>query len=290
VSKPRSRRCECRCGGAEHGWQEALDIAAASSSGDLLRREQEADQAWSQATLVRAGQDKPKAQTAAGQQAAIKTFIAEVIRWLQRDPDLHKAIKQLGEPFRISRDIDPDAPHRSPTSEEDKRFVEAHVIPGLRKQFGDQRIKKFQKKAGNLHFWCELLAQTAHALDEFRGRYNRAKKAVVAVLTSNGEERPDGWASLLSSYQDVIERAVKLVFKHLPRVATGGISVEGALRLIWPARVLAVLMCREPRRHPAVREYCVKPIAKYGTARIKEEVKDHLRQAFPLEWPGSLSA
>jgi hypothetical protein len=85
----------------------------------------------------------------------------------------------------------------------------------------------------------------------------------------------------------VIEWAVKLVFKHLPRVATGGISVEGALRLIWPARVLAVLMCREPRRHPAVCEYCVKPIAKYGTARIKKEVKDHLRQAFPLEWPGS---
>jgi hypothetical protein len=85
----------------------------------------------------------------------------------------------------------------------------------------------------------------------------------------------------------VIEKAVELVFKHLPRIATGGISVEGGLRLIWPARVLAVLMCREPRRHRAVREYCVKPIVEKGTARIKEEVKGRLRQAFPLEWPGS---
>jgi hypothetical protein len=63
--------------------------------------------------------------------------------------------------------------------------------------------------------------------------------------------------------------------------------VEGGLRLIWPARVLAVLMCREPRRHRAVREYCVKPIVEKGTAKIKEEVKDRLRQAFPFEWPGS---
>lgn len=279
--------CACQCGGAEHGWQEALDIAAAESNDKLLRREQEAEQAWWQAKRDRAAQRKPKPHTAAEQEAAINGFIAGVIGWLQRDPDLHGATRQLGEPFRISRDINPDAPPRSPTSGKDEQFVEAHVIPGLSKKFGDQRVKDFQTKAANVHFWCELLAQTAHALDEFRGRYNRAKKAVVAVLTSNDEEHPDGWASLLSSYQDVIEWAVKLVFKHLPRIAAGGISLESGLRLIWPARVLAVLMCREPRRHPAVREYCVTPIVKYGAAKIKEEVKERLREAFSLEWPGS---
>lgn len=277
--------CTCQCGSAEHGWQEALDIAAASSSGRLLKREQEANQDWDKATRDHAGRRKAGAETAAGQHAAIKSFIANVIGWLRRDPDLHKATKQLGEPFRISRDTDPNAPRQSPASKEEKQFVETHVIPGLRKKFGDQRIKEFQEKAGNAHFWCELLAQTAHALDEFKGQYNRAKKAVVAVLTSTDDQRPKGWASLLLSHQAVIEWAVKLVFKHLPKVATGGIPVEGALSLIWPARVLAVLMCREPRRHPAVREYCVKPIVDEGTAKIKEEVKDRLRQAFPLDWP-----
>ncbi len=278
--------CDCKCGGAEHGWQGALTIAAASSNGELLRLKREADQAWSQATRSRTGQRKPGPQTSAGQHAAIKSFIAEVIRWLRRDRNLQGAAKQLGEPFRVSRDTDPDAPRRHPTSdEEEKRFVETHVIPELRKEFGDKRINDFQEKAGKVHFWCELLAQTAHALDEFRGQYNRAKKAVVAVLTSDGEQRPDCWASLLPE-QDVIKRAVELVFKHLPRVATGGIAIQDAFRLIWPARVLAVLMCREPRRHPAVREYCVKPIVQYGTAEIRDSVKDRLRQAFPLDWPG----
>jgi hypothetical protein len=277
--------CACRCGGAEHGWQGALTAAAAPSDGDLLRREREADQAWKQATRPRTDQRKLGPQTSAGQQAAIKMFIAEVIRWLRRDRNLCGATKQLGEPFRISRDTDPDDPHRRSTPEEEKWFVEAHVIPGLRKEFGDQRIKDFQREAGRAHFWCELLAQTAHALDEFQGRYNRAKRAVVAVLTSDGEWRPDGWTSLLQE-QEVIERAVELVFKHLPRVATGGVAVEDAFGLIWPARVLAVLMCREPRRHPAVREYCVKPIIHYGAAEIRERVKDRLRQAFPLDWSG----
>jgi hypothetical protein len=274
--------CACRCGGAEHGWQGALAIAAASSERELVRFEREADQAWKQPERERTGQRRPWPQTPPGQHAAIKSFIAGVIWWLRRDPKLRQVTEQLGEPFRISRNIDRDNPRRRPTAEEEERFVEGHVIPRLRKEFGDKRINDFQKEAGKAHFWCELLAQTAYALDKFRGQYNRAKKAVVAALTSNGEQHPDGWASLLP-YQDVIERAVELVFKHLPRVATGGISVESAFRLIWPARVLAVLMCREPRRHRAVREYCVKPIVNYGTAQIKEDVKKRLRLAF--DWP-----
>jgi hypothetical protein len=277
--------CACQCGGAEHGWQGALAIAAASSDRELLRFEREADQAWKQVEPRRTGQRKPGPQTSAGQQAAIKTFVAEVIRWLRRDRNLCEATRQLGEPFRISRDTDPDARRRRLTAEEEEQFVEAHVIPRLRKEFGDQRIKDFQKKAGQAHFWCELLAQTAHALDKFRGRYDRARKAVVAVLTSAGERRPDGWTALLAE-KEVIERAVDLVFKHLPRVATGSITVEDAFRLIWPARVMAVLMCREPRRHSAVCDYCVKPIVRYGAAEIRKRVKDRLRQAFPLDWPG----
>lgn len=276
--------CACRCGGAEHGWQGALAIATASSDGELRRLEREADQAWKQAEGG-TGKGKPGPQTADGRQAAIKTFTAEVIRWLRRDRNLCEATKQLGEPFRISHDTYPDAPREGHSSEKQKNlFVDTHVIPGLREEFGDQRIDDFQKKARNAHFWCELLAQTAHALDEFRGQYDRAKKAVVTVLTSYGEQRPDGWISLLRE-QDVIERAVELVFKYLPRLATGGVAVEGAFSLIWPARVLAVLMCREPRRHPAVREYCIGPIVQYGRARIREWVKDRLRRAFPCDWP-----
>jgi hypothetical protein len=279
--------CACECGGAEHGWQHALAIASAPTDGDLFKFARESDHAWERAKRQHPGQHKPGPQTAEGQQAAIKSFIADVIRWLRRDRKLHGFTKELGEPFRISRDSDPDNPRRRPTAEEDNRFVEEHVIPGLREEFGSRRIKEFQKEAVKAHFWCELLAQTAHALDEFRGHYDRAKRAVVAVLTSNSEKRLGGWVSFLSSYQHVIEKAVALLFNHLPRIATGGIFVEDGLRLIWPARVLAVLMCREPRRHRAVREYCVEPILKCGKAEIKEEVKERLRQAFPLDWRDS---
>ncbi|MEW2352357.1 hypothetical protein [Spirillospora sp. NPDC029432] len=279
--------CACACGGAEHGWQEGLAIAAAPSDSGLRKLVRAADAAWDAAAKEAADstarRSKPWQQAVNGQRAAIKSFVADVVRWLRRDRNLYSATEEVGQPFRISRDKDPEDPRRRPTPEEKEQFVETHVIPRLRREFGDRHIDTFQKKARNAHFWCELLAQTARALDAFQNRYDQAKQDVVAALTSLDESRPDGWAALLPE-QVVIRQAVELVFEHLPRAATGGIAVEDAFRLVWPARVLAVLMCREPRRHPAVLEYCVRPIVDYGTAEIREQVKDRLRQAFPLYW------
>lgn len=278
--------CACRCGGAEHSWQGALAIAAAASDGPLRSFGRQADEAWDAAVGRKAAgqrRGKPGPQTANGQRAAIKSFVADVIRWLRRDRGLYGDTELLGQRFRISHDTGPNGPHRSEEFEEDERFVERRVIPQLREEFGDRRLDAFQACAGNAHFWCELLAQTAHALDRFQGQYEKAKDTVVAVLTTDSADRPEGWAALLPE-QAVIKRAVDLVFEHLPRAAIGGLTFEDAFRLIWPARVLAVLMCREPRRHPAVRAYCVNPIVEHGEAEIKERVKDRLRQAFPSDW------
>lgn len=280
--------CACACGGAEHGWQHALAIAAASSDDALRELEWKADEAWD-AVVKPAGdlgavRRKPKPQTADGKHAAVKAVTAAVVRWLWNDQDLREVTKCLGEPFRISRDKDPDAPRRRPADEERERFVEDHVIPRLRREFGDRRIDAFQEQARKAHFWCELLAQTAHALNECEERYDQVKQTVVLLLTSDDERHPDGWAALLPD-RAIMERAVELICEYLSRIATGGVAAEDVFRLVWPIRILAVLMCREPRRHPAILEYCIKPIVGHVAAAIREQVKDRLRQAFPLDRP-----
>ncbi|MGI5422178.1 hypothetical protein [Actinomadura luteofluorescens] len=280
--------CACSCGGAEHGWQGALAIAAAPSDEELRRLVRDADDSWQAARREAAKPDarrrKPWQETGPGQTAAIGSFIADLVRWLRRDHNMYEATKQVGEPFRVSRDKDPDAPRRPPTQEEHERFVEGHVIPRLRHEFGGAHIDAFQPKARAAHFWCELLAQTAYALHVFNERYDQAQQAVVRALTRADEQRQEGWAALLAE-EDVIRRAVALVFEHLPSIVTGGLVAADVFPLVWPVRALAVLMCREPRRHEAVRVYCVNPIVEYGSAEIREQVKERLRQAFPIDWP-----
>jgi len=57
----------------------------------------------------------------------------------------------------------------------------------------------------------------------------------------------------------MVRRAVDLLFELLPRAA-GLPAAEDGFELIWPTRVLACLMCKDPSEHPAVREYCLNPI------------------------------
>lgn len=287
-AEARTPPCKCACGGAEHGWQGALAIAAAPSDTRLRELTDKADRAWyegkSEAENSSTRSRKPWPQTKDGQSAAIGSFVPDVVRWLRRIHDMYQATEQLGERFCISRRKNEDDPRRSPTQEEDQRFVQDHVIPRLRCEFDGQRIGAFQIKARAAHFWCELLAQTADALREYGDQYDRAQQAVVSALTSAGEKRPNGWTALLQN-ADVIKRAVELVFEYLPSLATGGLLTADASSLVWPVRLLAVLMCREPRCHPAVLEYCVKPITEHGPAEIREHVKDRLREAFPPHWP-----
>lgn len=289
-----SRRCEraerppcvCSCGGAEHGWQGALAIAAAPSDELLRRAERKTEEDWAAAVgrgeNTARGRGGPKARTAAGQHAAVKTFVVEVIRRLRDDRALYEATERLGQSFRISRDKDPDDPRRRLTAEEHERFIESRVILRLRREFGDQRIDAFQKQAAQTHFWCELLAQTARVLHECAEHYGQAKEMVLSALTGQDEPHPDGWPALLPE-REIMERAVELVWTHLQRIAAG-LALEDVFRLTGPIRVLAVLMCREPRRHPAVLEHCIKPIIGYA-AGIWERAKTRLSQAFPSLWP-----
>ncbi|TDC71692.1 hypothetical protein E1200_01235 [Actinomadura sp. GC306] len=287
-AKARTPPCECACGGAEHGWQGALAVASAPSDAELRDLTIKADEAWYEgkrgAEISSTRSRKPWPQTKEGQSAAIGSFVPEVVRWLRRIRDMYGATEQLGERFCISRRKNKNEPRRSPTPEEDRQFVKDHVIPRLRNEFGGPCIDAFQVKARKTHFWCELLAQSADALREYNEQYDRAQQAVVSALTSMAEKRPNGWTALLQN-ADVIERAVELVFEYLPPLATGGLLTRDVSSLLWPVRVLALLMCREPRRHPAVLEYCVKPITEHGPAEVREQVKDRLREAFPLYWP-----
>ncbi len=51
--------------------------------------------------------------------------------------------------------------------------------------------------------------------------------------------------------------------------------------LVWPVRVIAVLMCPDASRHPAVREYCWDPIVQHGSAEVRQIVRERLTQVFP---------
>lgn len=279
-------KCVCRgCGGAEHGWPGAVRIASDSSGRELAELTRAAEKQWEGLATIRY-RGEP---THAACEAAVKGAVAAVTAWLHQDNGLRERVAAIGEPLRRRpregrRDAGRPKPRRRPrTQEEEHEFVQTHIIPKLAHEFGTSRVAEFQARAVETHFWCELFAQTARVLDEFRDLYERAKQSVVDALTVEDVPHLPLWKRILP-YQDIVRRAVDLVFELLPRAA-GLPTPEGVFELIWPTRVLACLMCKDPSEHPTVRKYCLNPILQWGQARVREEVRNRMGWTFPDEWP-----
>ncbi|MFC5187283.1 hypothetical protein [Actinomadura harenae] len=271
-------KCRCTgCGGSRHGWQGAINIASDASGERLAKLVDATDKGWCAALRPRNKRTfpngEPRPPIRSEQQAAIESARADVVAWLHRSPDRLAELKKAGEPFDWERNDDV------------REFVETHVVPALEHKFGPERVKQFQAHAVATHFWCELLAQIARVLSELKENYEKAKEEVKTALTSGVMNTLPTW-ELLQPYEDMIKASVDVVWRSVEQAprAVGLPGPEDLFELIWPIRVLALLMCKDPSEHPAVREHCLNPVMRWGEVRMREEVKARLRWSFPEEW------
>ncbi len=119
-----------------------------------------------------------------------------------------------------------------------------------------------------------------------RGRIFRA---VEAALLQKRYEEPLPSELLRAG---VVESAVGWAWRHVLAsivAASGGGSLAALLaggdvqRLLWPVRVIAVLMCPDAANHRAVREHCWDPIVRHAKADVRDVVRDRLTQTFPKD-------
>lgn len=203
--------------------------------------------------------------------AAVGCARADVVHWLHRDPVLLKSAKSAQV---VAFEDDPNAP------------ASGRVLREVAEHLGPQQMEEFQRWAGGVHFWCELLAQMACVLaqyEEVRGRMFRIMED--ALQQQHGRLLPDGLRRA-----GAIESAVHWAWRHVLAsiVAASGVGSLAALlasgdvqRLLWPIRVIAVLMCPDASRHPAVRQHCWEPIVRLARAEVRDIVRERLTLVFP---------
>jgi hypothetical protein len=124
------------------------------------------------------------------------------------------------------------------------------------------------------HFWCDLLAQLAHVLDEGLKLLESVPDRVVDLVMKSRKE---------ARWRDVEERVLRIaarsVWRKIRLLAFFGVlSRKVALPLV---RMLAVLSCKAPERHRAVVEYCVDPLGKQLLAETKDRLKTALSDWLP---------
>lgn len=206
--------------------------------------------------------------------------IADIVAWLQREAELPAGAKEVTRPFDRSGD-DPER---------------GRLLREIENQLGLGGTKSFQSWAVDRHFWCELLAQAAHVLETLRQAYESGLRAVETLVARAREAtesvvlqvvevhlgRPPGLDR--TDVQTVIGLASGSLFQVVPLTVRGVLGGEGLFDLIWPIRVLAVVMCKDPSKHEAVCQYCLDPICVFARAEVRAEVRDRLLGTLKHEW------
>ncbi|MBX6769170.1 MAG: hypothetical protein IRY90_18810 [Actinomadura rubrobrunea] len=213
-------------------------------------------------------------------QAAVGCAVADIVAWLHREAELLARAREVTRPFDRSSD-DPER---------------GRLLREIENRLGPDKTKRFQGWAVDKHFWCELLAQAAHALERLRQAYENGLRAVEMLLawarqTAESmvlqvvEEhlgRPPGLGR--EDVRTVIGLAAGSLFEAVPLPVRGVLGSDDIFELIWPIRVLAVVMCKDPSKHEAVCQYCLDPICVFARAKVRTEVRDRLLENLKREW------
>ncbi|WP_326568974.1 hypothetical protein VSH64_45720 [Amycolatopsis rhabdoformis] len=171
----------------------------------------------------------------------------------------------------------PTAPPRS-TVEEIERLGNALtdvVLKDIEKVCGGS-LPEPTKVALADHFWCDLLAQFAHVIDEgakfFDDIPDRVTKLILASRTAPRR---------LPLEEIVVKTAVKSMWNLLQPLAAPLAVLTGFKKLLPVIRLLAVLICKAPERHEAVVTYCVDPLTKSLTDAVKKRLVKALSSWLP---------
>lgn len=125
------------------------------------------------------------------------------------------------------------------------------------------------------HFWCEILAQLAYAIDQGLSIIDNVPDRVSDLIIQRREKdkRP-------SLKEKVVKTAVRALWKRIQRLASLGLLAKSKTILL-AIRILAVLACKQPERHQTVVEYCIDPLGRELLTKTKERLVAVLNEWLP---------
>lgn len=228
----RAHYCRCTgCAGALHAWPGALELAQPSMEDQRTTLRDDLNRAWSDATKGKRSR-KPSIRKKA---AAADQVKADIIDWLAAelvDPNTDALTSQLID--RIGN------------------YISIKVVPQLESGSSFLDKRRLRRDLTD-HFWCDLLAQFACAMNTLGEKFDEIPERLAAAIWSS---RSEDKRTVID--QALIQIAVKVVIEGI-RNLTPVRHFDDLCRAI---RILATLNCPAPERHRAVVECCIDPLAR----------------------------
>lgn len=254
--------CVCSdCGGTLHGWPYRIELVRQTSSSERLAFRERADHVL--AKVPKRKTKKPsKHRIAAATDAAVADIIDALADILTRGSG---------------------APAADVIAEKIGNIVATKASPEVNRLFAPAD-RRDQKRLQAHHFWCDILAALACALEDLKALNERVPESAASrILNSAPRDRSpaaeDVTVRLATAviWKEIEKQIVEVLLRKLPPLR----QIEELGRAI---RILAILMCQAPEDHRAVVQCCIKPLEEnIISTDIKQRLIKMLDQAGRLE-------
>jgi hypothetical protein len=300
--RAQSRHCECQmCCGTQHGWKGAVGLARDPDPKNRERLRERVEEAQREAFATKKGSSRrrPKQATYPQKIAGVDSALADIVDWLAQDLSsssssvgisqsrqhpLVDTTKPLSEQMTVgagaerqAQQVDASTLANGPVLDQIEQLGDTladEVLTEVEKAYG-KPIPPEVRVALADHFWCDLLAQLAHAIDAIGELVDSIPDHVIDMIMISREE-----SKRFPLEKFVVKVVVKATWKYLQGLPF--FSWFAQVRKFLPViRILAILMCKAPERHPAVVEYCIDPLEDQLTAETKRRLVGVLRESLP---------
>lgn len=292
--RAQSRQCKCTmCWGTQHGWKDAVKLARQPDPAGRNQLRSDVDDAWRAAFVgKRNANQRPSTKISYPKKiAGIDSGLADLIDWLARDfaTGKHSASQRTRpQPRQAATHTTPDGgsnlasegPRPSPEEaivvqvEKLGSVLAEEVLKDIERAY-QRPVPPTVKVALADHFWCDLLAQLAHVIDDGIKLFDKVPDRVTELIMKSRTK--DG---RLPVEELVVKIAVKSVWKYIQNLTLFGWVVQ-VRRFVPIVRILAVLICKAPERHQAVVKYCLDPLGDQLTSETKNRLVKVLREWLP---------
>ncbi|MBB6376068.1 hypothetical protein BKA01_003326 [Pseudonocardia eucalypti] len=134
----------------------------------------------------------------------------------------------------------------------------------------EESAKPLVRRDLTKHFWCDLFATLAQALELFEKALDKIPNWVTdAILHSEHQKK----RKLVT--RPLVKLAVKKAWSVVEQMIDHSFNHK---KVLFALRVLGVLCCPAPEKHRAVVKYCVVPL---GNKILEKEIKERLRAVLP---------
>jgi hypothetical protein len=246
--------CSCGgCGGTQHGWSGAIQLIREPT--ERAAKGQAAEGAW--AFIASRSRSGPSLRKAA---AAIATAKSKILDWLATS---------LG-------NISPTVPDLETTLVEAVgETISKDVFDALCKALESGNDIKTRALYAQNHLFCSVLAEVACSLQEVRDNLDQAIKHItLSLLTYEiGMKETTNPDAVANAVANAAVKSIDRLIETTP-VARHFDDLQRAVR------ILALLSCPSPARHPAVLRCALQPL---GEPLVSKLIQDRLRIAIP-DW------